>query len=190
MKKRMINKQAIFLNQSFWIMSFTQQYLKINTIILFAWDNTGKTILLEHVRKLKDEKESLDWIFHSGLGMEQPCCPQESHTNVKPAVLRAALGSRNSDPWIDGICPVSQCHLPPCPGVCEESIPPSCNWHRRKGKLVKTCRKEALTVIPLPCTVSQLALLEWTPGKSTIYTLDLLDNHHITLLTPAKPPLP
>lgn len=57
----MINKQAIFLNQSFWMMSFAQQYFKINTIILFVWEKTGKTILLEHVRKLKHVKKSLDW---------------------------------------------------------------------------------------------------------------------------------
>lgn len=74
----------------------------------------GKATLLECVRKLKHERQPLDWIFHfslwsssTALSEVRLAAEQVSHRSVKPANFESSITDKKlggSNSWVGGLC--------------------------------------------------------------------------------------
>lgn len=166
--------------------------------MLFEWEERGKATLLGCVRKLKHERESLDWIFHSGRGTEQLCCPRRSQATIKQGrsteVSKQLFWQQNGSPETFGFRSLSRwgflCEFPNAMVSFPSYMTTECSTclQQHSGQLLRICGKEVLPVTAVLCAVSQpgttsLLCPQGTPGRSTTHALDLL--HHPLPLHPS-----
>lgn len=176
-------------------MSLAWWYFKINSIMMFEWEEMGKAALLECVRKLKhDRVTGLDfplWFRHRAVkaGYSKT---GESYQSVEPAVLRSELGTRNFRVQISGwvfLCEFPNA-TPPSPVKWEQSAPPAYNSRADScwGLAGRNCSvyllfsRRCLSLAPPAC--SALRGLQVDAPPTTLNFSRTL--HHVTLLTPAE----
>lgn len=161
---------------------------------------------MECVRKLKHERQPLDWIFRfslwsssTALSEARLTAKQVTHKSVKPADFESSIADKKllgSNLRISELCSMTSPVSPLLPLQCENRI-----LHTAitvSARLVSTGRKEAIPVTAILGTTSQpgnhrvaisLPCARMTPGRRIPCTLVFSTVHHIAFLTPADPAL-